>query len=57
MEPTRNNSRGGRRDGAGRPAKDTKRRVVYMCDDEWQRLRTLARAKGVPIGEYVAQLI
>lgn len=46
---------GGKRPGAGRPPVEDKRtiRAVKMTDQEWQRIKQLARAEGLTASEYV----
>jgi hypothetical protein len=53
------NTRGGRRDGAGRPKADRKResRHIKLFDEEWSLIRENAAKKGMSPREYIYKLV
>jgi hypothetical protein len=57
--PVKKTAWGGKRDGAGRPASETKRkrRVLCFLDDEWQTIRRKAEEKNLSPREYLFSLV
>ena len=49
------NTRGGRREGAGRPKVERKRkgRLVYFHDEEWEMVKEKAAQRGMSTREYL----
>lgn len=49
--------RGGRRENAGRPKRDTTQKTLRMDNATWNLLKMNAKRAGLSLGDYVAGLV
>jgi len=51
-------TRGGARDGAGRPKKETTTRVTVVFDiDDWEEVKRVAKLQKITASEFVRQRV